>query len=335
MVSITFMERYSRQIITSKWDQNKIGKSTVLVAGIGSLGCLSSINFSLMGVGGIILIDYDTVEVSNLNRQLLFNEDDVGKLKSEVARTRLARINPSVKIESYTTDIRSVETSVFQRADVILDSLDSYEARRWINSTSVSLRKPLVHAGVYGWWGNVQVIIPYETPCLECQPLIPKSRLQKYCSPPGQKRRKIVKASSNEIPMINTTCMVISGIQCQEALKIILEEKRSLLREYLFYDGYSETFTRMEVDRNPNCIVCSEKYVLNENDFAISDQEDVREAVSRLNILFGAQEPKIIYRSRVLEPAFKFEHYGISDGDIIYVVSKSFKAPIKLKCKKI
>jgi len=326
-------ERYSRQIILENWNQDKIRDKTILIAGLGSLGSFSAVNFVLMGIGKLILIDYDTVELSNLNRQLLFTEGDIGKPKVYAAEKRLKEMNSSVEIEVYNKDIRDVDISVYKNTDVILDSLDSFDSRRWLNSVCVSHKLPLVHAALYGWWGNVQVVLPGKTACLECQPLIPKKRLQKYCSLPGEARKDNVVEEPKKIPLISTTTMVISGIQSQEALKILLEKTDSILENYLFYDGFSELFTIIPLKRNPNCIICGEKYRLTEIEFAISKDEQIRDILNRLIMTYGFDNPKILFNAVVLDPDKMISDYKIKEGEIMYVVDTRISTPFKLKCK--
>ncbi|MEM2109743.1 MAG: ThiF family adenylyltransferase [Candidatus Odinarchaeota archaeon] len=333
LMNMKKIERYSRQVILKNWNQKRLEKSTILVAGVGSLGCFSAMNFTLMGVGRLILVDYDTVEVSNLNRQILFSEEDVGKFKSDIAKLKLEKLNPSVVVEAYNSDLRRLDKKIFEEADIILDGLDSFETRRWLNSISVALKKPLIHGALYGWWGDVQVVLPYQTACLECQPLIPRNRLQQYCSPAGRARRIKTDGKTTPTPIINTTCMVVSGIQCQEALKIIMGLKDSLLKEYLFYDGESGRFTYMEVSRNPECIVCGDKYNIEGEEFAINPLEEVKNATARLNMIFGLKDSKMIYKGRFLDPEFKFKEYNIIENDIVYLISGDLEKPVKLKFK--
>ncbi len=333
LTAMKYSDRYSRQIIADNWDQRRIEESVILVAGVGSLGSLSAMNFTLMGVGRIIIVDYDTVEVSNLNRQLLFSEEDVGKAKSIVAKLKLEKLNPLVRIDAYNMDIRNLDRKIFESVHVIIDGLDSFETRRWLNSTAISLNKPLILAGVYGWWGNLQVILPYKTPCLECQPLIPRNRLQQYCSPRGEERILKERAVSKPTPIITTTCMVISGIQCQEALKIILGLEENILKEYVFYDGFHEKFTYMKIDRNPECVICGEKNILEEKEFAVASSEETRQVEERLKLLLGLKTCKIIYKGKVLKEDIKIRDYGIVENEHVYVVSRDLNKPLKLRLK--
>ncbi|MCS7117316.1 MAG: ThiF family adenylyltransferase [Thaumarchaeota archaeon] len=178
------LERYDRQMRIVGWDQELVMRSTVLIAGVGALGCEVAKNLALAGVGRLILVDRDVVELSNLNRQMLFIEEDIGKPKANVASERLKSLNPHVKVEPYYSDLRDLREEVFAGADVLCSCLDSWGIRRWLNSVAVSMSKPLVDGAMEGLVGNVQVVLPYRTACLECHSmtLIPKEERLAECT---------------------------------------------------------------------------------------------------------------------------------------------------------
>ncbi|MCX8203040.1 MAG: ThiF family adenylyltransferase [Nitrososphaeria archaeon] len=178
------LERYDRQMRIEGWDQELVMRSTVLIAGVGALGCEVAKNLALAGVGRLILVDRDVVELSNLNRQMLFLEEDVGKPKAIVAAERLKALNPHVKVEAYHSDLRDLREDVFAEADVICSCLDSWGIRRWLNSVAVMLSKPLVDGAMEGMVGNVQVVVPFRTACLECHSmtLIPREERLAECT---------------------------------------------------------------------------------------------------------------------------------------------------------
>ncbi|MFX1453260.1 MAG: ThiF family adenylyltransferase, partial [Promethearchaeota archaeon] len=177
--------RYDRQILLEEWDQQKIRNAEVFIAGMGALGCVVALDLVLMGIGKLVICDFDTIEKSNLSRQMLFQESDINKSKSTVAKERLVDLNPDVEVVAFNKEIQDITPKIYEKCDVIVDGLDTFEARRWLNSITVDKEKPLVHGGMYGWLGNVQVVIPFKTACLDCQPLLPQERLQKPCTPPG------------------------------------------------------------------------------------------------------------------------------------------------------
>lgn len=161
-------ERYDRQARTPGWDQSLIQSGTVVIVGVGALGCEVAKNLVLMGVGKLILIDNDVVELSNLSRQMLFTEEDIGRSKSEAAAEKLRILNRFVELIHYNSDVRQLPETIFEEADVICSCLDTWGVRRWLNSLTVSLRKPMVDGSIEGFYGNIQVVIPGKTACLEC-----------------------------------------------------------------------------------------------------------------------------------------------------------------------
>jgi ubiquitin-activating enzyme E1 C len=178
------LERYERQIRIDGWDQEKLFSATVFVAGVGAIGCEVAKNLAMMGVGRLMIADYDRVELSNLSRQLLFRDSDIGRGKAEAAAERLREINPHVEVEAFEGDIRELGEDTYRRADVLLSCLDNWASRRWYNSMAVYLGKPLVDGAMNGFYGNVQIVLPGRTACLECQSslLIPREERAAECT---------------------------------------------------------------------------------------------------------------------------------------------------------
>lgn len=193
------MARYARHLSLEGWDQDVISSSKVLIVGVGALGCEIAKNLALVGVGNLILIDMDTIEISNLSRQMLFTERDKGKLKVEVAKESLNILNPEVKITTYTKKFQELPLSVFTDADVIAGGLDSFSARFTLNRISHELCIPYVDGAATGFKGNVQIIVPEgcpallkPTPCLRCFFPVPPADEKVYvaCSIPGEPRSR-------------------------------------------------------------------------------------------------------------------------------------------------
>ncbi|MEM4590241.1 MAG: ThiF family adenylyltransferase [Nitrososphaerota archaeon] len=178
------LERYDRQLRIEGWEQDLLYSTTAFIAGAGAIGCEVAKNLAMMGIGRLILVDYDYVELSNLSRQLLFRDADIGRGKAEVAAERLREINPQVKVDHHNSDIRDLEEDIYRDVDIVLSCLDNWASRRWLNSVAVSLNKPLIDGGINGFYGNVQVVIPKRTACLECQSmqLIPREEKLAECT---------------------------------------------------------------------------------------------------------------------------------------------------------
>ena len=333
--------RYARQLIAENLKQEKLRAAKVLVVGVGALGSVVSTNLVSLGIGETILVDFDTIELSNLNRQLLFRKKDIGRPKVLVAGEYLKDLNPEVTITTYDVDVHSIPKEVFSTCNVIVDCLDTFEVRRWVNSVCVSLKKPLVHGGIYGWLGNVQVVIPFNTPCLECQPLIPTERLQKACTPPGERRKveedekRKDEEARNKVPSISTVSTLIGSIQAQETLKLIMDgEGTRILDNYLFYDGKAEAFTQVQLQRNPNCIVCGEKFSLKTIEYAIDKEEDISSLKNRLIASWGLEEPiRVISKGIILEDSVKIGELDTGGNETLYVYDHSLFKPMRLMLK--
>lgn len=178
------LERYDRQLRIEGWDQEKLSGARVMVVGVGATGCEVSKNLALMGVGKLILVDNDVVELSNLSRQMLFIDDDIGKPKAVIAADRLRKMNPHVEIQAYFDDVRNLGEEMFEEADILVSCLDNWPVRRWLNSLAIELDKPLVDLAMEGFYANLQIVIPKKTACLECygEDLIPKEAQLAECT---------------------------------------------------------------------------------------------------------------------------------------------------------
>jgi adenylyltransferase/sulfurtransferase len=320
-------ERYARQLLLDNWNQEKLSQSTVVVAGIGALGTIVAVDLVLTGIGKVVVIDFDTIELSNLSRQYLYNDDDVGKAKAVVAGQRLREMNPDVQVLALNSAIQDVRHSIYEEADLIIDGLDTFEARRWLNSLCVQKNKVLLHGGMFGWWGNVQRVVPFETACLECQPLVPAERLQKACTPPGERRK--VEEPPPKFPALLSVATIIAGIQFQEAIKHLLGVG-SPLDNYLFYDGLHQQFTVIKLARNPNCFLCSDRFRLKGEMYAIGREETVAELKNRLIMTFGLQDPKIIRRGKVLEDNQILGKLRLKKKEPLFIIDSALAQPLKL-----
>ncbi|MCS7224030.1 MAG: HesA/MoeB/ThiF family protein [Armatimonadetes bacterium] len=234
-------QRYDRQMRLWGWGwegQERLSRATVAVCGIGGLGCPCALYLAAAGVGTLILIDSDRVEITNLNRQILHTPADIGKPKVQSAAEKLQIFNPQmtiVPIEQMITEETLLQ--LVKNADVIVDALDNYPTRLLLNQYAVRQGKPLVHGAIYGWEGRATTILPGETPCLAC--------LFEEGPPPGT------------FPVVGVTPGLIAMIQASEVLKILLGIGVTLAGRYLITDQHTMTFTTIPIKRRPDCSVCS------------------------------------------------------------------------------
>jgi adenylyltransferase/sulfurtransferase len=232
-------ERYRRQLSVPLWDQDRLRSASVFVAGVGGLGGTSALYLALAGVGRIRIADRDRVEPSNLNRQVLFTEESLGRLKVEEAGRRLRDANPLVAVEAFAEVIdRASIGRLAGKSSLIMDGLDNVPTRFVLNEHSVKERVPYLYGAVHGWQGMVGLFNPPRTACLAC--LLPQAQAQ-----------------GPEIPVFGCLPGTIGLIQATEAVKFLMGVERTLEGRLLIYDSRDLTFDVVEVIKNPACPVCS------------------------------------------------------------------------------
>lgn len=342
-------ERYSRQQVIENWNQAKLRNTTCIIAGAGALGSVVAVNLAQAGVGKLIIIDMDTIEFSNLNRQLLFTEHDVGQLKVDITKQRLQAINSTVNIETYDSKLQTLPVHLFKPRNqhekvIIVDALDNFEGRRWLNSISVNTNTPLVSGGMYGYLGNVQIIIPHELPCLECQPLIPERELQKACTPIGEVRKAereeetidVVDEVEEYFPALGTVSSIIGGIMAQEALKLGMG--LDYLKDYLFVDSERNTFIRIPLAIKKDCIVCSEVFKLEGIPVNFELTETIVELKSRLALQFNLSvtDLDLIHNLKSLSDSSLTIETILGDmkKTTLYISASNITSPIKIVLEK-
>jgi ubiquitin-activating enzyme E1 C len=234
----TDMARYARHLGLEGWNQEIISSSHVVIVGIGALGCEIAKNLALVGVGNLTLVDMDTIEISNLSRQLLFTLNDKGRLKAEVAKEKLEILNPQIEVTSFTQKFQELPMSILESAHVIAGGLDSFAARFALNRLSQELCIPYVDGAATGFKGNVQIIVPHgcgfetePTPCLRCFFPIPPADEKVYvaCSLPGQPRSReqcMLKAEDEFVKEHG-----VHKLYSQEDLRVIAQIAHDLSKE--------------------------------------------------------------------------------------------------------
>ena len=176
-------DRYDRQRrIWGEDGQEQLRQAKVLIAGAGGVGSEIIKNLALLGIGTLIIIDMDLIELSNLNRQLLFRKGDIGDFKAEIATKRAGEINSEIKIQFFNQKLQDLSNEIYITADVFISALDNIPARIFLNQKAVLLKKPLIDGGSEGFFGHVQVVIPQVTPCLLCHDIWSRSEEKFKCS---------------------------------------------------------------------------------------------------------------------------------------------------------
>jgi len=232
-------ERYFRQLSVQGWDQEKLKSAKVLIVGLGGLGSASAVYLTIAGVGRLRLCDRDRVRRSDLNRQILYSEGSVGKLKIEEAKQRLTSLNPYIEIETVSKFINKQNADELTKScDLIVDGMDNNESRFILNEQSVKMQIPYVYGAVQGWEGFVGLFHPPHTACLAC--II------------AQDRQK-----PDVIPVPGVLPGVIGLFQATEVLKFIMGVEQSLKGRMLIYDSRNLTFDIIETEKSPKCPCCA------------------------------------------------------------------------------
>lgn len=241
MLDIEELERYDRQIMIEgfgKEGQEKLKNARVIIAGCGGLGSPIAIYLAAAGVGTIRIIDHDKVSLSNLNRQILHWDNDIGRNKVESASEKLVLLNKHVNIELISETISEDNiSSLTDGFDAIVDAMDNLSTRYLLNKAAIKNNIPFFHGAVYGLEGRAMTIIPGETACLRCvyRGIVPQEKF----------------------PVIGVTPGIIACIQATEAIKYLVGIGTLLTNRLLVYDGLNLKFTELTVKRNPDCEHCS------------------------------------------------------------------------------
>ena len=234
--------RYNRQLKIPEFGeegQEKLRGSHVIITGIGGLGCASANYLTAAGVGRITIVDFDVVELSNLNRQVLYWEEDIGEKKVVVAQRKLSKLNLGTEIIPIFAKITGENVfSIVDGAQVVVDGLDNFATRLLVNSACVKHRIPYIHGGVSRFRGLLTTIIPGETPCLAC--VYPEG------SPGGE-----------GLGVLGIVPGLVAILKALEAIKIMIGHGPSLAGRLLRFNGNDMKFRIDDIKRNESCKVCS------------------------------------------------------------------------------
>ena len=234
-------DRYDRQLIMENIGpdgQKKLKQANVVLAGAGGLGSPISIFLAVAGIGRMRIVDNGFVELSNLNRQVLYGDEDLGQSKVVCAQKSLQRLNPHLQIEAISETIQAENVSeLVGNCDIIVDALDNYPTRYLLNQAAFRKNIPLIHGAVEEFFGQATTIIPGSTNCLKC--IIPSGPAQQTW------------------PIIGVTCAMIASIQATEVIKYIVGVGHLLANRFLTVDGLHTRVEEIELERTLGCELCS------------------------------------------------------------------------------
>jgi adenylyltransferase/sulfurtransferase len=240
MLSGRERERYKRQMMLfGDEGQERLKKAHIFIAGAGGLGSPVSLYLAVAGIGTITIVDMDVVDQTNLNRQILHTDSDIGKKKTMSAEEKLTAINPDITVHAI--DARIDEASAARlvgNADGIVDAMDNYPTRYLLNDIAIQKNIPLFHGAIRGFYGQATTIIPGKTPCLKC--IFPKA-------PPKE-----------VFPVVGTTPGVIGTIQATEVIKYLLQAGDLLTGRLFVWDGLAGRAEEIAAERLSCCPVCGD-----------------------------------------------------------------------------
>lgn len=240
--------RYSRHLIMPEVGmegQLKLKQAKVLLIGSGGLGAPLALYLAAAGVGRLGLVDFDRVDFSNLQRQVLFGTADIGKPKLEAARRRLSDLNPAIRIDAYETQLTSENAmEILKPYDIVVDGTDNFPTRYLVNDASVMLGKPNVYGSIFRFEGQISVFGMPDGPCYRC--LYPEP------PPPG------LVPSCAEGGVLGVLPGIVGSLQAMEVLKLIIGTGKPLVGRLLLFDGLEMNFRELKLRKNPECPVCGD-----------------------------------------------------------------------------
>jgi adenylyltransferase/sulfurtransferase len=243
------LQRYARHLLlpeVGESGQLRLLKAKVLVVGIGGLGCPASLYLAAAGVGNLGLVDADVVDRSNLQRQVLYGEGDVGRPKVEVARRRLLDLNPEIAVQIHPMRLIAANAlELLAGYDLVINGCDNFPTRYLISDASVLNGKPVVDGSIYRFEGQVTVYRPGKGPCYRC--LYPEP------PPPGEV------PTCAEAGVLGVLPGVVGLMQATEAIKLILDLPGLLVGRLLLYEALTMGFREVRTRRNPACPVCGDQ----------------------------------------------------------------------------
>jgi adenylyltransferase/sulfurtransferase len=248
-LTVDEVRRYSRHLIIpdlATAGQARLMNAKVLCVGAGGLGSPALMYLAAAGVGTIGIAEFDTVDESNLQRQIIHGQSDIGKSKAKSAQEKIAEINPYVNVVLHETRLDTSNVmEIFAQYDIIVDGTDNFATRYLVNDACVLLKKPYVWGSIYRFDGQASVFWAEYGPCYRC--LYPEP------PPPG------MVPSCAEGGVLGVLCASIGSIQTTEAIKVITGIGEPLIGSLMIYDGLEMSYRKIKVRKDPNCPICSEQ----------------------------------------------------------------------------
>jgi molybdopterin/thiamine biosynthesis adenylyltransferase/rhodanese-related sulfurtransferase len=244
-------QRYSRHLLipeVGSAGQARLLGSKALLIGAGGLGSPAALYLAAAGVGTIGIVDFDVVDLSNLQRQIIHTNDRIGERKVESARKSIEALNPDVKFVAHEEMLLADNVErIINGYDVIVDGTDTFETRYLLNDAAVAKNIPVIHASVFRFEGQLTTFVPYDGPCYRClYPTPPPPELAPGCSVAG---------------VLGVVPGIMGMLQANEALKVLLGLGDTLSGRLLLFDALDSTFTELKLRRDPACPVCSTEAV--------------------------------------------------------------------------
>jgi len=253
-LTVDEVRRYSRHLIipdVGMAGQKRLKNAKVLCVGAGGLGSPALMYLAAAGVGTLGILEFDTVDESNLQRQIIHGQSDVGRSKAQSAADSVAEINPYVQINIHETRLDSSNVmELFSQYDLIVDGTDNFATRYLVNDACVLLNKPYVWGSIYRFDGQASVFWSEHGPCYRC--LYPEP------PPPG------MVPSCAEGGVLGVLCASIGSIQVNEAIKVLTGIGEPLVGSLIVYDALEMTYRKIKIRKDPNCAICGENPTVTE-----------------------------------------------------------------------
>ena len=247
-LTVAEVRRYSRHLIipdVAMAGQQRMMNAKVLCVGAGGLGSPALMYLAAAGIGTLGIVEYDTVDESNLQRQIIHGQSDIGKSKAQSAKEKIAEINPYVNVITHETRLDTSNVmEIFSQYDIIVDGTDNFATRYLVNDACVLLKKPYVWGSIYRFDGQASVFWAEYGPCYRC--LYPEP------PPPG------MVPSCAEGGVLGVLCATIGSIQTTEAIKVLTGVGEPLIGSLMVYDALDMSFRKIKVRKDPNCPLCSD-----------------------------------------------------------------------------